>query len=50
MTRRVIQKLEGDNVSDEILKEYADPDSERYKICVRKFVAALNLHHCVIIV
>ena len=31
VTRRVIQKLEGDNVSDEILKEYADPDSERYK-------------------
>lgn len=30
ITRRVIQKLEGDNVSDEVLKEYADPDSERY--------------------
>lgn len=32
ITRRVIQKLEGDNVSEEVLKEYADPDSERYKI------------------
>ena len=31
ITRRVIQKLEGDNVSEEVLKEYADPDSERYK-------------------
>ena len=31
ITRRVIQKLEGDNVSDEVLQEYADPDSERYK-------------------
>ncbi len=34
MTRRVIRKLEGDNVSEEILKEYANPDSERYqKMC-----------------
>lgn len=31
ITRRVIQKLEGDNVCEEVLKEYADPDSERYK-------------------
>lgn len=30
ITRRVIKKLEGDDVSDAILKEYADPDSERY--------------------
>ncbi|NBK96862.1 MAG: amidophosphoribosyltransferase [Erysipelotrichia bacterium] len=30
ITRRVIQKLEGDDVSEEILKEYANPDSERY--------------------
>lgn len=30
ITRRVIQKLEGDDVSQEVLKEYADPDSERY--------------------
>lgn len=31
ITRRVIQKLEGDNVTDEVLKEYADPDSEKYQ-------------------
>ena len=30
ITRRVIKDLEGDNVSDEVLKEYADPDSTRY--------------------
>ncbi|WP_296241891.1 amidophosphoribosyltransferase [uncultured Faecalicoccus sp.] len=34
ITRRVIKDLEGENVSEEILKEYADPDSERYqKMC-----------------
>ena len=34
ITRRVIKDLEGDNVSDEVLQEYADPDSERYqKMC-----------------
>lgn len=31
VTRRVIQKLEGDNVSQETLKEYANPDSDKYK-------------------
>lgn len=31
ITRRVIRDLEGDNVTDEILKEYSDPDSERYQ-------------------
>ena len=30
ITRRVIAKLEGD-VNDEILKQYTDPDSEKYK-------------------
>ena len=30
ITRRVIAKLEGD-VTDEILKQYTDPDSEKYK-------------------
>lgn len=34
ITRRVIQKLEGDNVSEETIKEYANPDSEKYeKMC-----------------
>ncbi|MBQ7961341.1 MAG: amidophosphoribosyltransferase [Clostridia bacterium] len=31
ITRRVIAELEGDNVSREVLSEYADPDSERYQ-------------------
>ena len=30
ITRRVIAGKEGDNVSDKVLKEYTDPDSERY--------------------
>lgn len=30
ITRRVIQKLEGDDVTTETLKEYANPDSEKY--------------------
>ena len=30
ITRRVIEELEGPNVSKETLQEYADPDSEKY--------------------
>ena len=30
ITRRVIARLENGNVTDEILQEYADPDSEKY--------------------
>lgn len=30
ITRRVIRDLEGEDVSDEVLAEYADPESERY--------------------
>lgn len=30
ITRRVIARLEGDNVSEEVLKKYSDPDSEEY--------------------
>ncbi|WP_296875567.1 amidophosphoribosyltransferase [Thomasclavelia sp.] len=34
ITRRVIRDLEGEDVSQEVLQEYADPDSERYeKMC-----------------
>lgn len=35
ITRRVIARLEGD-VTDEILKEYIDPDGEKYKIMVEE--------------
>ena len=31
IARRVVRKLEGDNVSVETLKEYANPDSEKYE-------------------
>ena len=31
IARRVIARLEGDNVSEEVLKEYADPESEKYE-------------------
>ena len=31
ITRRVIAKIEGGDPSIEVLKEYADPDSERYQ-------------------
>lgn len=30
ITRRVIRDLEGDNVSEEVLQEYTNPESERY--------------------
>lgn len=34
ITRRVIRKLEGDHITDEILQDYVDPNSERYaKMC-----------------
>ena len=35
ITRRVIAKLEGD-VTDDILKQYTDPDSEKYKNMVEE--------------
>lgn len=31
ITRRVIHKLEDGKVTDEILKEYADPSTEKYR-------------------
>ena len=36
ITRRIIAKLEGENVSDEVLAEYADPDSDRYAVMVEE--------------
>ncbi|NLL93744.1 MAG: amidophosphoribosyltransferase [Clostridiales bacterium] len=50
ITRRVINELEGtDNVSDEILKEYTNPDSEKYQnmidvICERLRFTSLRYH------
>lgn len=49
ITRRVIKDLEEDHVTDEILQEYANPDSERYKamldeICKRLKFTTLRYH------
>ena len=42
ITRAVIQEIEGDDVSDEVLKEYADPDSEKYEQMVEGIRKKLN--------
>lgn len=36
ITRRVIDELEGGNVTDEVLKEYANPESEKYAQMIEK--------------
>ena len=42
ITRRVISKLEGGEVTKEILQEYADPESERYKNMIEEIRKQLN--------
>ncbi|MCR5350859.1 MAG: amidophosphoribosyltransferase [Acholeplasmatales bacterium] len=42
ITRRMIQKLEGDNVSPEVLAEYANPDSKKYEQMVEEIRKELN--------
>lgn len=42
ITRRVIARLENGNVTDEILKEYADPDSEKHERMVEEIRKELN--------
>lgn len=49
ITRRVIKELEGDNVDDATLKEYTDPDSEKYQkmvdmICEKLHFTSLRYH------
>lgn len=49
ITRRVIKKLEGCEPTDEILKEYTDPDSEKYQnmvdeICKELHFTSLRYH------
>ncbi len=49
ITRRVIKKLEGRDPDDETLKEYADPDSEKYQrmvdeICKQLHFTSLRYH------
>ena len=42
IARRVIRELEGENVSREVLEEYADPDSERYAKMLDAICKQLN--------
>lgn len=42
ITRRIIQEREGDNVSDELLADYANPDSQNYKEMVEEIRKMLN--------
>ncbi|MBQ9083786.1 MAG: amidophosphoribosyltransferase [Clostridia bacterium] len=42
ITRRVIRELEGGDVSDDVLREYADPDSEKYHRMVDAICEKLN--------
>ncbi len=42
ITRRVIGRLENGQVTEEILKEYADPESERYEQMVEEIRKELN--------
>lgn len=42
ITRRVIQKLEGGDVTDEIIQEYTNPDSEKYEAMVEEIRKQLN--------
>jgi amidophosphoribosyltransferase len=42
ITRRVIERLENGHVTDEVLKEYADPESEKYDRMVEEIRKELN--------
>jgi len=42
ITRRVIAKREGENITDEILRTYSDPDSDNYKEMLEDIRKALN--------
>ncbi len=42
ITRRVIKKLEGKDLTDEVLREYADPDSEKYNKMVEEIGKELH--------
>ncbi len=42
ITRRVIAKLEDGEITDEVLSEYADPESEKYERMVEEIRKELN--------
>ena len=42
ITRRIIRDREGENVSDELLADYANPDSQNYQEMVEEIRKRLN--------
>lgn len=42
ITRRIIADREGDNVSEEVLADYANPDSTNYKEMLEEIGRQLN--------
>ena len=48
ITRRVIERLENGNVTDEILQEYTNPDSEKYEQMVDEICKELKFTPCVL--
>lgn len=42
ITRRIVREREGDNVTDEVLADYANPDSSNYKEMVEEIRKQLN--------
>ncbi len=42
IARRVIEKLENGHVTDEILQEYADPESDKYEQMLEEIRRQLN--------
>lgn len=42
ITRRIIERLENGNVTEEILQEYSDPESEKYEAMVEEMRKELN--------
>ena len=44
ITRRVIAKREGENVSDKVLADYADPNSTNYKEITSQSSSVINSH------
>lgn len=45
ITRRVIERLENGNVTDEVLQEYTDPDSEKYERWLTRSARNCISHH-----
>lgn len=42
ITRRVIERIENGNVTEEVLQEYANPESEKYEMMVEEIRKELN--------